>query len=451
VGAIVMGEFRAQPSKHTFVKTKRLLDDFFKVDEYRGSFETYDSSTNDTAMSAEQRLLVFERGDSVAALVVDPAHREVILVEQFRLPTTLRGGNGWILELPAGILQPGETGKFSMMRELSEETGYQVSRLSQIATFYVSPGGTSERILLFYAEVRRTQQTEKGGGIAGDGEDIRIVRMPIAEFFAKLRNQEFEDAKLIIAGQWLRERRALMPADDARSAPPVEFKVAREKTRGKSNGEQTVGYMTGNIDKVEDVDAWVNPMVSDMLLDRFTDRTVSGVIRARGAEKYPDGQRIKFDTIGEELRRAMNGRYFVSPGSVIDTSAGALEKTNKVKRIFHVAVTHGEFGGMPHVELDTLDHCIDSALTEIEHKGRYRSALIPMIGTGEGALPVNQVAPRLLRRALEFFRQNPKARLKKIYFLAYSEVDADILADAFKAAADEFEQAAADPQPGEAP
>jgi hypothetical protein len=87
MGAAVIDDNKPQPSRDTFVKTARLLDHkIFKVDEYRGCYERYDNT-----MSDEQRLLVFERGDSVAALLFDPSHREVILVEQFRLPTRANG------------------------------------------------------------------------------------------------------------------------------------------------------------------------------------------------------------------------------------------------------------------------------------------------------------------------------------------------------------------------
>src|SRR4029079_16624378 len=105
------------------------------------------------------------------------------------------------------------------------ETGYQVSDVMPIATFFVSPGGTSERIYLFYAEVRRTQKIGQGGGNKREGENIKTVRMPLAEFFDKLRNGQLEDGKLVIAAQWLKARQALMPGEDLEPTKPVERKV----------------------------------------------------------------------------------------------------------------------------------------------------------------------------------------------------------------------------------
>jgi ADP-ribose pyrophosphatase len=338
-----------------------------------------------------------------------------------------------MLEPAAGMIRENETPQATVIRELREETGYQVSHLAPIATFFVSPGGTSERIFLFYAEVRRTDQAAAGGGEKGEGEDIKIVRMPISEFFARLRNQELEDAKLIIAAQWLKERRATQPIEAVTIVKPIEYCLKSSTQDETQRGpKRIIGYMSGDILNVRGVEVWVNPLTTDMLLDRFADRTVSAAIRRRGAERYPDNERIKYDTIGEELRRAMGGRNFVRPAKVIDTSSGELFRSNDVKRIFHVAVSKGEIGDHQGVDPDTIDQCMDNVLEAIERSGRYSSALFPMMGTGPDGLPVNQVAPRLVRRSIAFFQERPKARLQKVYFLAYSEVDADVLADVMK-------------------
>jgi ADP-ribose pyrophosphatase len=428
-----------RPTKHTFARTQRLLDKFFKVDEYKGTYEKYDNT-----MSEEQTLLVFERGDSVAALLYDPAQQEVILVEQFRLPTARAGqGGGWILELPAGILKEDETVHASIVRELLEETGYQVSQFIPIATFFPSPGGTSERIFLFYTEVRRTHQKAEGGGVPRDNENIRIVRMPIAEFFTKLRGREFEDGKLIIAAHWLKDRQATMPIGDAAYLPPVEHRLKLAQRTNwlgrKSKPRKIIGHMQGGIEKVKGVDVWVNPLASDMLLDKFTDRSVSAAIRRGGAEMYPDGKQILRDTIGEELREKMNGRSFVAPATVLDTSPGGLKKHNGVRRIYHVATIRLAFDDQPVVDLETLDRCVANVLAGVERAGIYRSVLFPMIGTGQHALRVNQVAPRLLERAITYFTDNPGSRINRIYFLAYSAIDAEILRDAFEKFEPSFE------------
>src|SRR5688572_10147660 len=134
--------------KKVEIKSKRyLLDDFFKVEEVYLRYERYNGE-----MSEEVRRLNFERGDGVAAILFNRDSRRVILIEQFRYPTYEKGP-GWVVEAIAGMLEEGEEPEEAMRRELPEEVGYQVDQLRHISTFYVSPGGSSERIFLYYAEV----------------------------------------------------------------------------------------------------------------------------------------------------------------------------------------------------------------------------------------------------------------------------------------------------------
>jgi len=75
---------------------------------------------------------------------------------------------------------------------------------------------------------------------------------------------------------------------------------------------------------------------------------------------------------------------------------------------------------------------MDNVLRAISAGKHYRSALVPMLGTGQGGFPVGRVAPLLVKRTLAFFRENPKSPLREVYFLAYSEGDLEILRNAIK-------------------
>src|SRR5258705_3988218 len=207
-------QLKPHPAEVKVVSKERLLDDFFKIDRLVISHQRFDGS-----MSADRPWLIFERGDAAAALLFDPEDREVILVDQFR-PPTIEKGKGWLLETAAGMIRAGETPEACMIREIKEETGYQVTDLAPVATFYSSPGGSSERIFLFYAEVREVQQVNQGGGV-DDGEAIDVITMAFNEFLRRLRNREFEDPKIIIAGQWLRDRRQSMPSEHHRITEPL--------------------------------------------------------------------------------------------------------------------------------------------------------------------------------------------------------------------------------------
>ena len=126
----------------------------------------------------------------------------VLLCEQFRLATVAHGP-GWLLEIPAGILETGEDVEACARREMIEETGYSMEALDPIATVYLSPGGSSERIHIFRGRIALRVDATDTAGIKSEGEDIRIIRVPIDEAIAKMRAGELLDAKTMIALQWL--------------------------------------------------------------------------------------------------------------------------------------------------------------------------------------------------------------------------------------------------------
>jgi ADP-ribose pyrophosphatase len=169
----------------------------FRIEEVTFQHERFDGS-----MSDEMTRLVLQRGDSVAILLVDEAASLVLLCEQFRIPAHDRGP-GWLLELPAGVLEPGETETNCAQREALEETGYSVESFESIARVYLSPGGSSERITILAASVVMAGKHASGGGVAAEGEDIRSVWVPIAEALELARRGEIQDAKTLIAVQWL--------------------------------------------------------------------------------------------------------------------------------------------------------------------------------------------------------------------------------------------------------
>ena len=73
-----------------------------------------------------------------------------------------------------------------------------------IATFYPSPGGSSERIFLFYSEVSGEKAKYKEtGGLIGEGEDIKAVEISLADALKKIKSGEIVDAKTIIGIYWL--------------------------------------------------------------------------------------------------------------------------------------------------------------------------------------------------------------------------------------------------------
>lgn len=194
------------PEKETIIVNvellakKRIFDGFFKIDELSFRFEHFNG-----AMSPRLTRLVFERGDSVAAVILNTDSQRLIFTNQFKAPTYEKGP-GWIIEIVAGMPDSGETPEQALFREIEEETGYRASGARRLTTFYVSPGGTSERILLYYVEVKSADRIASGGGLAAEGEDIQLVELTRAEAFAAIASGEIMDAKTIIGLMWLKEK-----------------------------------------------------------------------------------------------------------------------------------------------------------------------------------------------------------------------------------------------------
>jgi nudix-type nucleoside diphosphatase (YffH/AdpP family) len=187
--------------KKVDIVDKRLVfDDFFKIEEIHLRFRRFDGQMSDPV-----RRLIFERGDAVAALIVNVDTQKALMTRQFRYPT-LEKGPGWLHEVVAGMIDAHEQPEKAIKREIHEEIGYQVNELTPIANFYVSPGGSSERIYLYYAEVRNVDRVSAGGGLASEHEDIELVEVSFDRLWEALERGEIRDAKTLIAVQWLRQR-----------------------------------------------------------------------------------------------------------------------------------------------------------------------------------------------------------------------------------------------------
>ena len=100
-----------------------------------------------------------------------------------------------LLGLPAGTLEPGESPEACARRELTEETGYSAGTVIQIASYFTSPGYTSEQLTIFLAE-----DCEFAAGNIDPDELIAVVPTPLSTIPAMIQPgpEQVQDAKTLI-------------------------------------------------------------------------------------------------------------------------------------------------------------------------------------------------------------------------------------------------------------
>lgn len=149
---------------------------------------------------------VFERGNAVAVLPYDPVLDQVVLLEQFRIGALKDERSPWLLELVAGMYCSGEKPEEVAKRETKEETGLELLDLIPICHYWVSPGGCTERTMIFCGIVN----AKNANGIHGlleENEDINIHVFDVDEAFHLMKAGVINNASTMIALQWLQLQR----------------------------------------------------------------------------------------------------------------------------------------------------------------------------------------------------------------------------------------------------
>ncbi len=176
---------------------EKVYQDFFRVDKYKVRYELFEGGKGE---AVEREL--FERGQVAAVLPYDPERKKVVLIEQFRIGAMKDERSPWLLEVVAGVLEENETQEELIHRESAEEAGVQLTDLTPICHYWVSPGGCTERVSLYCGKVDST--TASGiHGLDHESEDILVHVVDIYEAFEMVRNGMINNAPTIIGLQWL--------------------------------------------------------------------------------------------------------------------------------------------------------------------------------------------------------------------------------------------------------
>jgi ADP-ribose pyrophosphatase len=152
-----------------------------------GSRTVYDGKLIDVVLEqwGDSEREIVEHPGAVAIVAID-RDDNITLVRQFR-----EAARKELLELPAGTIDEGEEPLATAKRELEEETGLRGGEWNEVAAFWSTPGFCNERLTIFVAE----GVEPSGKQNLDEGEDVELVRWPVADVAARLA--DVEDAKTL--------------------------------------------------------------------------------------------------------------------------------------------------------------------------------------------------------------------------------------------------------------
>ena len=158
-----------------------------KTKKYKGkniNIALYETKLNGTRISQE----IVEQGNVVAVLAIDDDD-EAILVNEFRYPV------GYVLEIPAGNVDKGETPLKCAKRELLEETGYKAKRIEHLIRFFPKLGYNTQIIDCYVA----TELTKISEPNLDEDELITVKKIKFRKLIKLIKSGKIIDSKTICA------------------------------------------------------------------------------------------------------------------------------------------------------------------------------------------------------------------------------------------------------------
>jgi len=155
---------------------------------YSGKFLQVDLVKLSLPNGAETALEIIRHPGAAAVAPLRP-DGTVVLIRQYR-----EAAGGYILEVPAGKLDPGEAPEACAHREVIEEVGLAVGQLHPLGPILTTPGFTDERIWLYAA----TDLTPAPQALEED-EVIEVIEMPLTDALQRIAAGEITDSKTIAA------------------------------------------------------------------------------------------------------------------------------------------------------------------------------------------------------------------------------------------------------------
>ena len=135
---------------------------------------------------------VVRHNGSIVVLAVDesrnPRDPDIILIRQYR-----HAVGQFLLELPAGRIEPDEAPLAAAKREMIEETGFRAKRWTMLTKYFASPGFLGESMQIYLA-----RDIREGAATPEEDEHIEIVRTPLSQVLALIAANKIHDGKTLI-------------------------------------------------------------------------------------------------------------------------------------------------------------------------------------------------------------------------------------------------------------
>ncbi len=151
----------------------------------------------------EQQREAYDRGNGAGVLLCDLERKVLLLTRQFRLPTYINGNvTGVMIEVCAGLLD-GDNPDDCIRKEISEETGYQITKVQRVMEAYMSPGSVTEVLYLYLASYTPDMKVSTGGGVEHEQEEIDSFELSLDEAMDMISSGKIKDAKTIMLIHYL--------------------------------------------------------------------------------------------------------------------------------------------------------------------------------------------------------------------------------------------------------
>ena len=183
-------------------KIKNLTEETLSSKKYQLKMVAFEYQLDDGSWDQQKRE-VYDAGNAVSVLLYNKEKHTILLNKQLRIASYLNGNySGMLIETCAGKVEENEDPKDTVLREILEETGYQVESAEKIFEAYASPGAYTELIYFYTAAYTSAQKTSEGGGKADEHEHIALIEMDFGEACRKVDDGLIRDAKTIMLIQY---------------------------------------------------------------------------------------------------------------------------------------------------------------------------------------------------------------------------------------------------------